>query len=108
MVVAPAPFNVSVSPANVRGALAIHWLPPRITDSLPLISYSLQFKESASEDEYSQLNSILAYETHTFISNLKLKTEYSMRIAGITELGTGTFSDPKNVTTFNGECEYNI
>ena len=98
---APAPRNVAVTPAKQARVLGVTWTAPTVDSGLTITGYSVQYKRS-SDQSYTP-HSVSGSPTSTSITGLQLGTTYSVRVAAIAQLGTGVYSNPVNVRTYNGE-----
>jgi hypothetical protein len=90
---AEAPANVSVSPIPYRGKLMVQWTPPEVDKGLSISWYIVEYKE-VLPDSSGNFSSQLVKANTDFITVVGLKTgfTYSVRVAAITQLGTGTYS----------------
>ena len=102
---AEAPANVSVSPIPYRGKLMAQWTPPEVDKGLSISWYIVEYKE-VLPDSNGNFSSQLVKANTDFITVIGLKTgfTYSVRVAAITQLGTGTYSGLVYGRTFRGEC----
>ena len=99
----PAPSSVTVTPLPQRGALRVTWRAPTVDTGLTITAYSVQYRTS-STGPYSRAHTVSGSSTSTTISGLQLGTGYRVRVAAVTQLGTGVYSSDVVGTTYNGEC----
>ena len=79
------------------------WRAPTVDTGLTITGYSVQYRTS-STGPYSRARSVSGRSTSTAISGLQLGTGYRVRVAAVTQLGTGVYSSDVGGTTYNGEC----
>ena len=99
----PAPGGVRVNPLPQRGVLRVSWRAPTVDTGLTITGYSVQYRTS-STGPYSRSRTVSGRSTSTTISGLQLGTRYSVRVAAVTQLGTGVYSSDVGGTTYNCEC----
>ena len=99
----PAPSGVRVTPLPQRGVLRVTWRAPTVDTGLTITGYSVQYRTS-STGPYSRARTVSGRSTSTAISGLQLGTRYRVRVAAVTQLGTGAYSSDVGGTTYNGEC----
>ena len=96
----PAPSNVLVNP--YQSTLVVSWTPS--VTNLGIVWYLVEYHSMNSNATYlscevpgNQGNSTLPDQT------LQLGTRYSVRVAAVTQQGTGAYSESVTGTTYNGE-----
>ena len=99
----PAPSGIRVTPLPQRGVLRVTWRAPTVDTGLTIIVYSVQYRTS-STGPYSRAGTVSGRSTSTTISGLQLGTRYGVRVAAVTQLGTGVYSSDVGGTTYNSEC----
>ena len=98
-----AGFNISTT------GLKIEWshIPPDFTHG-NLLGYEILYKMSSEADSMSVPIDTEPHELSKNITGLLVYTEYCVRIAGRTRIGTGNWSDCFNITTDeDGEATVN-
>ena len=98
----PAPSSVTVTPLPQRGVLRVTWRAPTVDTGLTITGYSVQYR-TPSSGPYSRAGTVSGSSTSTTISGLQLGTRYRVRVAAVTQLGTGVYSSDVGGTTYNGE-----
>ena len=98
----PAPNGVRVTPLPQRGVLRVAWRAPTVDTGLTITGYSVQYRTSSGP--YSRARTVSGRSTSTTISGLQLGTRYRVRVAAVTQLGTGAYSSDVVGTSYNGEC----
>ena len=79
------------------------WRAPTVDTGLTITGYSVQYRSSRT-GPYSSPRYVSGRSTSTTISGLQLGTRYGVRVAAVTQLGTGVYSSDVVGTTFDGEC----
>ena len=98
----PAPSGVRVTPHPQRGVLRVTWRAPTVDTGLTITGYSVQYRTS-STGYYSRPRTVSGRSTSTTISGLQLGTRYRVRVAAVTQLGTGAYSSDAVGTTYKRE-----
>ena len=98
----PAPSGVRVTPLPQRGVLRVTWRAPTVDSGLTITGYSVQYGTS-STGPYSTARTVSGSSTSTTITSLQLGTRYRVRVAAVTQLGTGAYSSDVGGTTY--KCE---
>ena len=80
--------------------LRVTWRAPTVDTGLTITGYSVQYRTS-STGPYSRAGTVSGRSTT--ITGLQLGTRYRVRVAAVTQLGTGVYSSDVGGTTFNGE-----
>ncbi|XP_050485640.1 protein sax-3-like isoform X2 [Bombus huntii] len=88
-----APENVHVGMINVTSAFVRWSPPPKTTQNGQLIGYKIQIKSNSSNKILGQM-SLNASTTSVIINSLTTGGLYTARVAGLTRVGLGPFSNP--------------
>ncbi|KOC68791.1 Roundabout like protein 2, partial [Habropoda laboriosa] len=88
-----APENVHVGMINVTSAFVRWSPPPKTTQNGQLIGYKIQIKSNSSNKILGQM-SLNASTTSVIINSLTTGGLYTARVAGLTRIGLGPFSNP--------------
>ena len=95
----PPPGSINVTPLPQRGVLRVTWRAPTVDTGLTITGYSVQYRTS-STGPYSRARTVSGRSTSTTISGLQLDTRYRVRVAAVTQLGTGVYSSDVGGTTY--------
>ena len=75
------------------------WRAPTVDAGLTITRYSVQYRTS-STGPYSTARTVSGSSTSTTITGLQLGTRYRVRVAAVTQLGTGVYSSDVGGTTY--------
>ena len=99
---ASAPTSVTASPLSGQVGIRVSWTAPTLPTGLPITAYSIQYKiRNTPDDKYMNMT-VEDGTTQGDITGLQSGTDYCIRVATITGLGTGPYccrSEPVFVTT---------
>ena len=87
---ASAPTNVTASPLSGQVGIRVSWTAPTIT-GLPITGYSIQYKIRGMSDSTYVRVTVGAGTTQRDITGLQNSTQYRIRVATRTGLGTGQY-----------------
>jgi hypothetical protein len=94
-------LNVQAIPWLPLGSVKITWTIPNDQNRSAITGYSVQIASNAS---YTTLPAISGRDvTSQLITGLNTTTQYSVRVASVSELGMGPYSDEVQVTTHGTE-----
>ena len=85
---ASAPINVTASPLSGKVGIRVSWTAPNLLTGLPITGYLIQYKIRGSQDD--KYMSVVT-GTNQDITDLQSNTQYRIRVATITSLGTGPY-----------------
>ncbi|XP_046817776.1 roundabout homolog 2-like isoform X2 [Vespa crabro] len=88
-----APENVHVGMINITSAFVRWSPPPKNAQNGQLIGYKIQIKSNSSNKILGQM-SLNASTTSVVINSLSTGGLYTARVAGLTRIGLGPFSNP--------------
>ena len=102
------PNDVYAFPLSIPGSIRVTWLPPNTTHGLDVIGLSVQYSETNGADGRYRTQS---FDTVAMVgdtmsvdfSGLELAQTYTIQVAVVTTAGIGTYSEPANVTTYQGK-----
>ena len=87
---ASAPTNVMASPLSGQVGIRVSWTAPTLPTGLSITGYSIQHKIKGMSMTNVEVT-VGAGTTQRDISGLQSSTEYRIRVATITGLGTGPY-----------------
>ena len=85
---ASAPINVTASPLSGQVDIRVSWTAPTLPTGLPITGYSIQYKIRNTPDSTYETVTVGASVTLIDITDLESNTQYRIRVATITSLGT--------------------
>ena len=88
---ASVPTNVTASPLSGQAGIRVSWTAPTLAKGLTNTGYAIQYKIQDDLDHAYMNVTVGAGTTQRDITGLKSGTEYHIRVATITELGTGPY-----------------
>ena len=89
-------FNVASAPTNIMASslgqvgIRVSWTAPTLPTGLPITGYSIQYKIRGSGLTYVTVT-VEDGTTQRDITGLQNSTQYRIRVATITSLGTGQY-----------------
>ena len=93
------PRMVSLTPLPTRGAVRVTWSPPTDLCGLTNPQYTIQYgRTTSTPTTYPSTPSSSPID----ITGLEVGQEYFVRVAILTQSGSGTFSSWESVTTYEG------
>ena len=95
-----APRMISLEPLTTRGAIRVTWSPPTDLCGLTNPQYTIQYGRTMST---STIHPSTPSSSPFNIKGLEVGQEYFVRVAILTQSGSGTFSSWESVTTYEGE-----
>ena len=102
----PPPNDVSASPLSDPGTIRVTWTPPSTTHGLDVTKYLVQYKDKDVETYREQVlktpttvRDVISLD----VCGLQLGNKYDVRVAAVTTVGVGTYSQPVDVTTHKGK-----
>ena len=100
LVAVGAPQMVSLEPLTTRGAVRVTWSPPTDLCGLTNPQYTIQYGRTTST---STTHPSTPSSSPFNITGLEVGQQYFVRLAVLTQSGSGTFSSWESVTTYEGE-----
>ena len=95
-----APRMVSLAPLPTRGAVRVTWSSPTDLCGLTNPQYTIQYgRTTSTPSTHPSMPSSSPFD----ITGLEVGQEYFVRLAVLTQSGSGTFSSWESVTTYEGE-----
>ena len=94
-----APRLVSLVPLTTRGAVRVTWSPPTDLCGLTNPQYTIQYGRTTST---STIHPSMPSSSPFDITGMEVGQEYFVRVAVLTQSGSGTFSSWESVTTYEG------
>ena len=88
---ASAPINVTASPLSEQVGIRVSWTEPTLPTGLPITGYSIQYKIRGMSDSPYEIVTVLVEASTNDITGLQNSTQYRIRVATITGLGTGPY-----------------
>ena len=104
----PSHDTVSAVPVGRRGVIRVSWTAPTVpSGELPITGYSILYKVKNSN--YFKRMSVNSTYVAVMIAGLNLRTVYCVYVAGVSEIGHGSFcceGTPLLVRTYNGKLHH--